>query len=324
MQSPTQLELYLEEVRRHLNLDPERSGPIIRELRSHLLERAEDGEDSGLSGEEALARSIDSFGRPRALARLLYESHRQTSWAELGVSALPHLMIAFLFAIGGWTNWVLAPLILMPMVLVTLYGWWQGKPGWLYPWAGWALVPLAIGAYWALPVFNQIYRLLTSSGPAPDSWAVAGLLAYLAVASWILVSTTVRVAKRNWTLASLMLLPMPVMITWLVLQERAGGLFDGQTLSLHQLDGTMSLINITLGFTTVGFLMIRESKLKVFGLMAVTFFAVTALLRASQADLELTTMAVLAAVVSALLLTPALIESAADMIETRRRGARAG
>ena len=324
MQSPTQLELYLEEVRRHLNLAPERSGPIIRELRSHLLERAEDGEDSGLSGEDALARSIDSFGRPRALARLLYESHRKTSWAELGVSALPHLMIAFLFAIGGWTNWILAPLILMPMVLVTLYGWWQGKPGWLYPWAGWALVPLAIGAYWALPVFNQIYRLLTSSGPAPDSWAVAGLLAYLAVASWILVSTTVRVAKRNWTLASLMLLPMPVMITWLVLQERAGGLFDGQTLSLHQLDGTMSLINITLGFTTVGFLMIRESKLKVFGLMAVTFFAVTALLRASQADLELTTMAVLAAVVSALLLTPALIESAADMIETRRRGARAG
>ena len=166
MQPPTELELYLEEVRRRLNLDPERSGPIIRELRSHLLERAEDGEESGLSREEALARSIDSLGRPKALARLLYESHHKTSWSELGVSALPHLMIAFLFAIGGWDNWVWAPLLLLPMVLVTLYGWWQGKPGWLYPWAGWSLVPMAIGAYFALPVFNQIYRLLTSSGPA--------------------------------------------------------------------------------------------------------------------------------------------------------------
>ena len=324
MQSPTELELYLEEVRRRLNLDPERSGPIIRELRSHLLERAEDSEESGLSSEEALARSIDSLGRPKALARLLYESHHKTSWSELGVSALPHLMIAFLFAIGGWDNWVWAPLLLLPMVLVTLYGWWQGKPGWLYPWAGWSLVPMAIGAYFALPVFNQIYRLLTSSGPAPDSWAVAGLLAYLAVASWILVSTTVKVAKRNWTLASLMLLPMPVMITWFVLQERVGGLFDGHAQALHQLDGIMSLISVTLAFTTMGFLLLRESKLKIFGLMAVTFFAVTAILRASQEEIELTSMAVLSAVVSALLLTPALIESAADMIETRRRGARAG
>ena len=85
----------------------------------------------------------------------------------------------------------------------------------------------------------------------------------------------------------------------------------------------MSLVNVTLAFATVGFLYLRESKLKIFGLMAVTFFAVTVILRAAQADIELTSMAVLAAVVSALLLTPAIIESAADMIETRRR-ARAG
>ena len=84
------------------------------------------------------------------------------------------------------------------------------------------------------------------------------------------------------------------------------------------------MISVTLAFTTIGFLLLRESKLKIFGLMAVTFFAVTAILRASQEEIELTSMAVLSAVVSALLLTPALIESAADMIETRRRGARAG
>ncbi len=324
MQSSTELELYLEEVRRRLNLGPERSGPIIRELRSHLLERAEDGHEAGLSEEEALSRAIDTFGRPRALARLLYESHRKTSWAEMGVAALPHLLIAVLFAMGGWASWVWSPLLLLPIVLVTLYGWWQGKPSWLYSWAGWSLVPLAIGAYLALPVFSQMYRLFTSSGPAPDAWAVTALLAYIAAASWIIASTTVRVAKRNWTLASLMLLPMPVMITWLVLQERAGGLFDGRAQPLHHLDGTMSLVNITLGFTTAGFLLLRESKLKVFGLMAVTFFAVTAILRASQANIELASMAVLAALVSALLLTPALIESAVDMIETRRRGARAG
>ena len=324
MESHTELDLYLEEVTHRLNLDLDRSAPIIRELRSHLLEIVEEGEESGLPHDVALTRAIDSFGRPRALARLLYESHRKTSWAELGVAALPHLMIAILFAIGGWASWVWAPLLLFPIVMVTLYGWWQGKPSWLYSWAGWSLVPLAIGAYLAAPVFSQLYRLFTSSGPAPDGLAIAGLLTYLAGAGWIIASTTFRVAKRNWTLASLMLLPMPLMITWLVLQERAGGLFDGRGQSLHQLDGTMALVNVTLAFTTVGFLMLRESKLKIFGLMAVTFFAVTAILRASQADIELASMAILAAFVSALLLTPALIESAADMIEARRRGARAG
>ena len=318
-----QLDQYLDEVRRHLNLAPERSNHIIRELRSHLLERSEEGETAGLSRQESISRAIYSFGRPRALARLLYESHRKTSLSEMGVAALPYLLIAILFAMGGWSSWLWSPLLLLPIVLVTLFGWWQGKPNWLYPWAGWSLVPLAIGAYLAAPIFNQMYQALASTGPAPDPLALSGLLLYLAVAVWILVSTTVRVAKRNWTLASLMLLPMPVMITWLVLQERAGGLFAGRPDPLHHLDGTMSLVNVTLAFATVGFLYLRESRLKILGLMAVTFFAVTAILRAAQADIELTSMAILAAVVSALLLTPALIEAAADMIETRRR-ARAG
>lgn len=318
-----QLDQYLDEVRSHLNLAPERSNHIVRELKSHLLERAEEGEVAGLSRDESISLAIYSFGRPRALARLLHESHRKTSLAEMGVAALPYLLIAILFAMGGWSSWFWSPLLLLPIVLVTLYGWWQGKPNWLYPWAGWSLVPLALGAYLAAPIFHQMYRALASTDPAPDPLALSGLLLYLSVAVWILVSTTVRVAKRNWTLASLMLLPIPVMITWLVLQERAGGLFSGRTESLHHLDGTMSLVNVTLAFATVGFLYLRESKLKIFGLMAVTFFAVTAILRAAQADIELTSMAVLAAVVSALLLTPALIESAADMIETRRR-ARAG
>ena len=318
-----QLDQYLDEVRRHLNLAPERSNHIVRELKSHLLERAEEGAEAGLPREESISRAIYSFGRPRALARLLYESHRKTSLAEMGVAALPYLLISILFAMGGWSSWFWSPLLLLPIVLVTLYGWWQGKPNWLYPWAGWSLVPLALGAYLAAPIFHQMYLAVAATGPAPDPLALSGLLLYLAFSSWILASTTFKVAKRNWTLASLMLLPIPVMITWLVLQERAGGLFGGRTDSLHHLDGTMSLVNVTLAFATVGFLYLRESKLKIFGLMAVTFFAVTAILRAAQTDIELTSMAVLAAVVSVLLLIPALIESAADIIETRRR-ARAG
>ena len=324
MQPSTNLDLYLEEVRRRLNLDPERANTIVRELRSHLLERAEEGEESGLPPDVALERAIHGFGRPRSLARLLYESHRKTSWAEMGIAALPHVMIALLFAVGGWASWIWSPLLLLPIVLVTLYGWWQGKPSWLYPWAGWSLVPLAIGAYFALPVFSQIFRAFTGSGPAPDGWAVAGLLAYLAGAVWIIGSTTFRVAQRNWTLASLMLLPMPLMITWLVMQERAGGLFSGLAEPLHQLDGAMAVINLTLAITTVGFMYLRESKLKIFGLMAVTFFAVTAILRSSQADIDLATTGVLAALVSTLLLTPAFIEAAIDKIEARRRDVRAG
>lgn len=124
-----ELDDYLERVRRHLDLAPETEGLIIRELRSHFEETLREMRANGLSEHQALKTAMDSFGRPRSVARLLYEAHCRVTWPEAALAALPHLMVAFLFVIHVWNSWFWAPSLLVPIVIVTLYGWWQGKPG---------------------------------------------------------------------------------------------------------------------------------------------------------------------------------------------------
>ena len=319
------LEEYLEQVRRHLGLGRESEGPIIRELRSHLEERTRDLREADTSEQDALAGAIGSFGRPRSVARLLFEAHHRVTWSEVGLAAFPHLMVAFLFAARGWDNWFWAPVLLIPIVIVTLYGWWQGKPSWLYPWVGYSLIPLAIGAYLvASPVIGQTADLFFSSGPVPDTWAMVGLVIFLPMAAWIILSTTIKVARRNWMLASLMLLPLPVIITWLTLQQRVGGLFGGSSHALHQLDGTMALVHITLALTTIIFLLLRDRTYKVCALMAVALFLFAAILHSADADMGLLSTAIAGLLILGLLLSPAVIESVSDRWDARRRGLGAG
>ncbi|MEE9247269.1 MAG: permease prefix domain 1-containing protein [Dehalococcoidia bacterium] len=319
-----ELEEYLEQVRRHLGLGRESEVPIVRELRSHLEERTWELREAGMSEQDALAGAMDSFGRPRSVARLLFEAHHKVTWSEVGLAAFPHLMVAFLFAARGWDNWFWAPVLLIPIVIVTLYGWWQGKPSWLYPWVGYSLIPLAIVAYLASPVIGQATDMFFSSGPVPDTWAMVGLIIYLPLAAWIILSTTIKVARRNWMLASLMLLPLPVIVTWLTLQERVGGLFGGSSHELHQLDGTMSLVHITLALTTVIFLLLRDRTYKVCALMAVALFLFAAILRSADADMGLLSMAIAGLLILGLLLSPAVIESVADRWDARHRRLGAG
>ncbi|MFQ5873914.1 MAG: permease prefix domain 1-containing protein [Dehalococcoidia bacterium] len=317
-----ELNEYLERVRHHLDLSPETERLIMLELRSHFEDKAQELQAAGLSEQEAVKSAIDSFGRPRSVARLLYEAHHRVTWPEVGLAVLPHLMIAFLFAVGGWDSWFLAPFLLIPIVVVTLYGWWQGKPGWLYPWVGYSLVPLIITGYLALPILGQVVDMVLSRGPVPNTLTLAAWVLYLPVAAWIIGSTTIKVARRNWMLASFMLFPLPVVVAWLILLERVGGLFNARGTAVHGPDGTMALVHIILALTTVVFIRLRGGALKVGALMVVAFVMFTAILRSEDTGIGLFSTVLAAILIFAFFLSPAVLGSVADRWEApRRRGA---
>ena len=314
----TELDEYLEQVRRHLHLEPEAEKHIILELRSYFDEKLNELEEAGVTGHQALQQAIESFGRPRSVARLLYEAHHRVTWPEIGLAALPHLMVAFLFAVGGWDRWLLAPSLLIPIVAVTLYGWWQGKPGWLYPWVGYSLVPLIITGYLFLPVLGQLAGVFLSSGPAPGILTLSIWGIYLPIALWLIASTTVKVARRNWMLASLMLLPLPVVVAWLILLERVGGLLSTEG-ALHDPDGTMTLVYIGLALTTAVFIRLRDGALKVGALMVVTFSMFIGIFRSEDVGIGFFSMLLTAVLIFAFFLAPAAVDPVADRWESRRR-----
>jgi YD repeat-containing protein len=314
----TELDAYLEQVRSHLHLDSETEKHIVLELRSYFDDKLTELHEVGVPQRQALQQAIESFGRPRSVARLLYEAHHRVTWPEVGLAALPHFMIAFLFAVGGWDRWLLAPSLLVPIVAVTLYGWWQGKPGWLYPWVGYSLVPLIITGYLFLPVLGQLAGVFLSSGPAPDILTLAIWGIYLPIALWLIVSTTVKVARRNWMLASLMLLPLPVVVAWLILLERAGGLLSTEV-AVHDADGTMALAYIGLGLTTAVFIRLRAGALKIGALMVVTFSMFVGIFQSEDVGIGFFSMVLTAILIFAFFLAPAAVEPVADRWESRRR-----
>lgn len=157
----------------------------------------------------------------------MYEAYSKGSWSDTMIASLPHLIIAGLFASHLWHHLLLAPIAFISIVCVTLFGWWHGKPNWLYSWVGYSLVPLLIGGYVSWPTLKQAASfLLWGHGSFPSIWVLLLICALFVFSLWIIIRTTIRVVKRDWILASLMLVPLPILGSGLFNIEQVGGLFQ--------------------------------------------------------------------------------------------------
>jgi len=252
---------YLDEVKSHLHLDPATEMQVMRELYSYFQEKMDELQEAGLSEKGSTRVAIQCCGRPRVIAQRMYEAYSKGSWTESALAFLPHLTIAGLFLAHLWRHPFIAPIAFIFIVGVTLYGWWHGKPSWLYPWVGYSLSPLLIGGYASF--------LLWQRGTFPISWALLLLSALCLFSVSIIVRTTIRVAQRDWILASLMLVPLPIVGGWLLNLEQAGGLLQGSSEALHQSDMFMALALVTLGVTSATFIRLRQRVLKVGALVSI-------------------------------------------------------
>src|SRR4030042_1474619 len=77
--------------------------------------------------------------------KLKYDVYSQGSWRQAFFAALPHLLVAALFAMRCWKNtfWLIGMLIAIAGSVI--YGWCRGKPAWLFPWLGYCLIPVMAG-----------------------------------------------------------------------------------------------------------------------------------------------------------------------------------
>ena len=89
----------------------------------------------------------------------------------------------------------------------------------------------------------------------------------------MLASTAVTVARRDWILVSLMLLPLPVLGIWIISVTQSSGFFLNALQRLEvrfsRWDSAMAYFCVVLGVTTALFVRIRQRAFKAVALIAV-------------------------------------------------------
>ncbi len=141
------LDSYLHNIKSRLRLDPSVERGFLREILTHLQDKTAELRQSGSSQDEATTKATLSMGSPEVMAEEMYQAHSRGSWTEAVVAGVPHLLFALFFALHLWQNplWWL-PLMTAILLIVTIYGWWHGRPVWLFPWLGYSLVPLIVAS----------------------------------------------------------------------------------------------------------------------------------------------------------------------------------
>lgn len=191
---------YLETVRADLKLDSLRTREVITELKTHIEDKLEELKNEGLSEDEAARTCLKLLGSAKLIARQIYEAHSQGPWRHALLASMPHILFCLLFAMGWWQGigWLLI-LVAITSIMV-IYGWWHGKPTWLFPWMGYFLLPIMAAG------FSLFYL--------PGGWTWVALLVYIPLALWLLSRVIRRTMKQDWIYTSLMLLPLPLVVSW--------------------------------------------------------------------------------------------------------------
>ncbi len=290
----TILSHYLDSIRDNLRLDPSSEREVTSELETHIEDRLQELRQAGLSEEEAANTCVKLLGSAKLVARQIYEAHSQGTWRQALLASTPHLLFGLLFALNWWqgVGWLLVMLVLV--LGMAIYGWWHGKPIWLFPWLGYSLLPVVIAGLLLLYL--------------PKGWSWAAILLYIPLALWLLYRVTVQTIKRDWLYSSLMLFPVPIILGWFLAVQLEGGFPEFSGERLHDLAPWIGLSFLALAVTAATFIRLRQRWLKVAVLFISGLLTLTMVAYHAGGGLNLPAFLVLIVVMFGLFLTPALLE----------------
>jgi len=290
----TVLSNYLESIRDNLRLDQSSEKAVIQELETHIEDEVEELRESGLSEEEATDTCLTLLGSAKMVARQIYEAHSQGSWTQALLAATPHILFGLLFALNWWrgVGWFLGMLVLV--LVMAVYGWWRGKPAWLFPWLGYSLLPVVAAALLLLYL--------------PKSWSWVAILVYLPLALWLLYTITVQTIKRDWLYTSLMLLPLPTIFGWFVAIEPVNQLPEHWLQRMQDFAPWIGLTFLALGVTVATFIRVRKRWLRMSVLVVSGLITLTMVAYYTEGKLSMPAFLVLMVVMLLVLLSPALVE----------------
>ena len=283
---------YLDTLRCSLRLDPTLQSDVVRELSAHLEDRTQELREAGLSEEEATETAAQLLGSPRLVAKQMYETYSQGRWPQALFAAVPHFLVASLFALRCWhsTTWLSATLL--AVICVVIYGWSHGKPTWLFPWLGCCLTPVvAVGAL-------LLYL--------PGGWAWLAAVAYVPLALFILISLTKKTIKQDWLFASLMLLPIPVVLGWILALSAGDRLVPYE--HLYDAAPWVALSFAVLAITVAVFVRVRQRWAKAGALLTLEILVLTIAALAAKNAVSFWAWLLVILLSLFFLLSPALLE----------------
>jgi len=299
----TVLNQYLDVIRENLRLDPSSEKEVINELQAHIEDELEDMKASGLSEEEATNTCLKLLGSAKMVAHQLYEAHSQGNWKQALLASMPHLLFALLFALTWWRGiaWLLTILVLI--LSTTVYGWWHGKPTWLFSWLGYSLLPVLVAGLLLLYL--------------PKVWSWLSILIYIPLALWLLYSITMQTIKKDWLYSSLMLLPVPIIIGWFIAMGQEGKFPAYSLENLHDSTRWIGLSFLALAVTVVTFVRLRQRWLKVAVLFITGMITLTLIALYAWGRLGLPAFLILILLMLSIFLIPALLERKLKHVKQR-------
>ena len=239
---------YLDSIKNNLRLDLYSEKEVISELETHIEDELQDLKETGLSEEEAAHTCVQLLGSAKLVARQIYEAHSQGSWRHVLLASMPHLLFGLLFALNWWHHigWLSA--VLIPILIMAVYGWWHGRPAWLSPWLGYSLLPVVVAGLFLLYL--------------PKGWSWLAILLYIPLAVWLLYCITVQTIKRDWLYSSLMLFPMPIIAGWCIAVGQESRFPEFSVPGMYELAPWIGLSFLAMGATAATFMRLRQRWLK--------------------------------------------------------------
>jgi len=285
---------YLENLRSNLRLDRSAESEFIEEIEAHIEDRCEELKESGLSDEEAETLCIGLLGSARAIACQIYEAHSQGTWKQALLAATPHLLFGVLFVLNWWNHVAWLSFVLGVTILAIGYGWWHGKPTWIFPWLGYSLLPVVITGILLLYL--------------PDTLSFLTILIYIPLALWWFYTAIIQTIRKDWLLSSLMMLPIPIIVGW-VLAVKPWDESGAQIVQRVQCFAPwIGLSFLAMGMTIATFIRLRQRGMRI-AILAIAGFSTLAMIGFYASDkLSLPAFLVLILAMWGLFIVPALLE----------------
>ena len=290
----TALSHYLDSIRVNLRLDLSTEREVLSELETHIEDKLQELKEAGLSEEEAANTCVGLLGSAKLVTRQIYEAHSQGSWRQALLASMPHMLFGLLFALNWWRgiSWLLVMLALI--LAAAIYGWWRGKPTWLFPWLGFSLVPV-VGA--------GLFLLYLPAG-----WSWLAIIIYVPLALWFILSVVVQSIKRDWLHSSLMLFPVPIIIGWLLAVGLEGQFPEFSAQRLQDLAPWIGLSFLALAVSVAVFVRLRQRWLKIAILVISGLSTLAMVAYYAEGKLGWPAFLILLLVMFGLFLTPAIVE----------------
>ncbi len=201
-----ELNRYIRNLKTSLRLEPSYEKDVIRELEAHVEDSCQELQSNGLTEKEAMEKCLKLLGPAKVVAHQFYEVYSHGTWRQALLAAMPHLFFALLFALRWLGGIIWLPVIFAIVLAIGLYGWYHGKPTWIFPWLSYSLLPVAAAGV------SLLYL--------PSGLAWITLLLYIPLVVWLSCFIAIKFMRRDWVYSALMLLPIPTFVGWFLVTKQ--------------------------------------------------------------------------------------------------------